>query len=95
MSDEETLDELLSHIERKLGAYSSDHLQHAENCLEEASERAKKIRANLVSRLRHMLREAENEEITDVTAGIYVFLKDLGVNVKQDEYGDYYLEEEA
>jgi len=93
LSDEETLDELLSHIEKNLGAYSSDHLKHAENCLEEASERAKNIREKLVVRLKHMVREAENDEICDVRVGLYSLLKDLGEKVKEDEYGDYYLED--
>lgn len=91
MSEIETLDELLKHIQEKCGAYSRNHLEHAENCLNEASENAKKIREELVKRLKGMVREAENDEIADVRRGIYCLLKDLGVKVLQDEYGDYYL----
>lgn len=90
---EETLDELLKNIQERCGAYSRNHLEHAENCINEASENAKKIREELVKRLKHMVREAENNEIADVRVGIYSLLKDLGVQVLQDEYGDYYLRE--
>lgn len=95
MSDEEeTLDELLSAIEKKLGAYSRDHLTHAANVINSSSENATKIRANLIQRLKHMVREAENREISDVKRGLYYLLKDLGVKVAKDKYDDYYLEED-
>lgn len=39
--------ELLSEVIEKRGAYSQDHLQHAENVIENASERAKKVTETL------------------------------------------------
>lgn len=92
MDEKETLDELLKSIEMKFGAYSRNHLTHAENVIDSASENAKKIRVNLVERLKHMIREAENNEIADVRRGLYCLIKDLGVPVKKDKWGDYYIE---
>jgi hypothetical protein len=45
--DERTFDELLKDIEEKKGPYSQDHLTHAENVIEHASECAKEIRKRL------------------------------------------------
>lgn len=39
--------ELLSEVVEKRGAYSQDHLQHAENVIENASERARKATEKL------------------------------------------------
>ena len=93
MVEERTLDELFTDIEKKVGAYSIDRLSHASNVIYNMSQCGKKIRVVLVERLKRMVREAENQEIYDVKHGLYCLLKDLGVNVGKDEYGDYYLEE--
>lgn len=39
-----TIDELLEEIIQKKGAYSRDHLIHAENCIDNASKCAKRIK---------------------------------------------------
>lgn len=94
MSDEEqTLTELFTEIEKKMGAYSRDHLTHATNVINNMSKCGKEIRIILTRRLRHMVREAENDEIHDVKHGLYCLLKDLGVKVAKDEFGGYSLEE--
>lgn len=91
---EKTLDLLLKEIEDKLGAYSQDYLTHAENVINVASENAKEIRTQLVKFLKGLVKEAENEEIHDVKTGLYWLLGDLGVNIKRDAFGDYYLGED-
>jgi hypothetical protein len=42
-----TLADLLKEIEEKRGAYSMDHMKHAENCIEHMSQCAKEIRKKL------------------------------------------------
>lgn len=93
MEDQEkTLGELFEVIEKKLGAYSRDHLTHASNVINNMSECGQKIRLILIQKLKHMVREAENNEIADVRHGLYCLLRNLGVKVAKDNFGDYYLE---
>lgn len=47
MLEEESLAELFKAIEKKTGAYSRDHLTHAENCIEHMSQCAQEIRKRL------------------------------------------------
>ena len=91
-TEKKTLDNLFTEIEQKIGVFSLDHQKHANNTIENASKCAKQIRQRLIERLKHIVREAENDEICDVTSGLYSLLKDLGVKVSRDAYGDFYLE---
>lgn len=56
--------ELLSEVIAKRGAYSQDHLQHAENVMENASEKARKVTKNL-EEIAGLLDEA-TKEIADL-----------------------------
>lgn len=94
MTDEkETLDKLLTDIEKKMGAYSRDQLRHADNVITSASENAKKIRTILIERVKQLITTIGNHVWCDVERELYEFLKELGVKVTKDGQGDYSLEE--
>jgi len=51
------------------------------------------LEKTLQEQIRHMIREAENDEIADVRVGCYSLAEKFGLKVKKDEYGEYYLDE--
>jgi len=45
--------------------------------------------------IKELIRDAENHELYDVKRGLYSLLKQFGVRVERDEWGDYYIAEDG
>jgi len=86
MIEEKTMDELLEMIEKKFGAFSRDHLEHAGNVIDSNSKNAKEIRRRLIGKVKHLIRKVENKEVANVKRELYEMLMDLGVDVKKDNF---------
>ena len=84
MSDEETLKEMFDEIINKMGAYSQDHMEHAENVIENASKNAVKIKAKLIEIFQGILREGDNGESGDCAASAAYWLNNLGVPTPEE-----------
>lgn len=79
-----TLKEMFDEIINKKGAYSQDHLTHAENVMENASKNAIRIKTVLIRLLKDIMREGDNGESSDCAASACYWLNNLGVKTAEE-----------
>ena len=80
MAEKQPIGDLLDEIIEKKGAYSHDHLTHAENVMEKASKNASEIKQRLTEALKSLYSEAIKGS-ADIEMGIQALLE--AVNLKE------------